>query len=72
MRVSKSRKYVRRAPKVPLLTDYDHKPVCIDHPQDAIGHGLALVSEDRQVTGLIPFELVTQENVDQYLNISLD
>jgi len=30
------------------------KPVCFHHPRDAISHGLALVSEDRQITGLIP------------------
>ena len=32
----------------------DHKPVRFHHPRDAISHGLALVSEDRQITGLIP------------------
>ncbi len=32
----------------------NQRPVCFQHPQDAIRHGLALVSEDRQVTGLIP------------------
>ncbi|NQV33504.1 MAG: sugar ABC transporter ATP-binding protein, partial [Phycisphaeraceae bacterium] len=31
----------------------DRKPVCFHHPRDAIRHGLALVSEDRQITGLI-------------------
>jgi inositol transport system ATP-binding protein len=32
----------------------DQKPVVIQHPKDAIRHGLGLVCEDRQITGLIP------------------
>lgn len=40
----------------------DQRPVCFHHPRDAIRHGLALVSEDRQVTGLIPC-LSLQKNV---------
>ncbi|MCP4450181.1 MAG: sugar ABC transporter ATP-binding protein [Planctomycetes bacterium] len=40
----------------------NQRPVCFHHPQDAIRHGLALVSEDRQVTGLIPC-LSFQKNV---------
>ncbi|MCF7974806.1 MAG: sugar ABC transporter ATP-binding protein [Phycisphaerae bacterium] len=32
----------------------NRKPVGVHHPRDAIQHGLALVSEDRQITGLVP------------------
>jgi inositol transport system ATP-binding protein len=30
------------------------QPVSIEHPHDAIRHGLGLVCEDRQITGLVP------------------
>jgi ABC-type sugar transport system ATPase subunit len=36
------------------------KPVRIEHPRDAIRHGLGLVCEDRQITGLIPCLSVRQ------------
>ena len=45
------------------------KPVCFRHPRDAMGHGLALVSEDRQITGLIPCLSLRKNITLSHLNL---
>ena len=50
----------------------DGIPVHIKHPMDAIKHGLALVTEERRVTGLYPLSNIrfntTIANIDSYKN----